>query len=91
MVGGGSGGVASVISAARIGTKTVLIERYGHLGGMATGGLINIPPNLSDISGKQHIYGLTQEIIDRLDTRDGVSYPKDEHDKNPVRILPINI
>ncbi len=78
VVGGGPGGVASAISAARNGAKTVLIERYGHLGGMATGGLINIFPNLSDISGKQHIFGLTQEIIDRLDRRGGASYPRKE-------------
>ncbi len=78
VVGGGPGGVASAISAARNGAKTVLIERYGHLGGMATGGLINIFPNISDISGKQHIFGLTQEIIDRLDKRGGASYPRKE-------------
>jgi hypothetical protein len=75
VVGGGPGGVAAAICAARNGAKTVLIERYGHLGGMATGGLINIFPNLSDISGKQHIFGITQEIIDRLDKRGGASYP----------------
>lgn len=38
VVGGGPGGIASAIAAARSGAKTVLIERYGHLGGMATGG-----------------------------------------------------
>jgi 2-polyprenyl-6-methoxyphenol hydroxylase-like FAD-dependent oxidoreductase len=76
VVGGGPGGVASAISAARNGAKTVLIERYGHLGGMATGGLVNIIPNLSDISGRQHIYGLTMELIDRLDKRGGTSYTK---------------
>jgi 2-polyprenyl-6-methoxyphenol hydroxylase-like FAD-dependent oxidoreductase len=75
VVGGGPGGVASAISAARNGAKTVLIERYGHLGGMATGGLINIIPNLADITGKQHIYGITQEMLDRLDKRGGTSYP----------------
>ena len=79
VVGGGPGGVASAVSAARNGAKTVLIERYGHLGGMATGGLINIFPNLSDISGRQHIFGLTQEILDRLSRRGGASYPKKEH------------
>ena len=76
VVGGGPGGVASAISAARSGAKTVLIERYGHLGGMATGGLVNIIPNLSDISGKQHIYGLTMELINRLDKRGGTTYTK---------------
>jgi hypothetical protein len=76
VVGGGPGGVASAISAARNGAKTVLIERYGHLGGMATGGLVNIIPNLSDITGKQYIYGLTMELITRLDKRNGTSYTK---------------
>ena len=76
VVGGGPGGVASAISAARNGAKTVLIERYGHLGGMATGGLVNIIPNLADITGKQHIYGITQEMLNRLDKRGGTSCPK---------------
>jgi hypothetical protein len=75
VVGGGPGGVASAIAAARGGAKTVLIERYGHLGGMATGGLVNIFPNLSDISGKQHIFGLNQEIIDRMKAKDAAFCP----------------
>jgi hypothetical protein len=76
VVGGGPGGIGSAIAAARSGAKTVLIERYGHLGGMATGGLVNIIPNLSDISGKQIIYGLTMELLNRLDARGGTSYTK---------------
>jgi hypothetical protein len=76
VVGGGPGGIGSAIAAARNGAKTVLIERYGYLGGMATGGLVNIIPNLSDISGKQHLYGLNQELLDRLDRRGGASYPE---------------
>ena len=88
VVGGGPGGISSAIAAARSGARTVLIERYGHLGGMATGGLVNIIPNLSDIYGKQHLFGLTQEMIDRLDARGGTSYPKKEDwgttDKNVV-------
>ncbi len=75
VVGGGPGGVGSAIAAARTGAKTVLIERYGYLGGMATGGLVNIIPNLSDMSGKQHVFGIVQEMIDRLDKRGGTSYP----------------
>jgi len=78
VVGGGPGGVASAIAAARMGAKTVLIERYGHLGGMATGGLINIFPNLSDISGKQRIFGLNQEIIDRMKARNAAFSPNQE-------------
>jgi hypothetical protein len=78
VVGGGPGGFASAISAARNGAKTVLIERYGYLGGMATGGLVNIFPNLSDISGKQHIFGLNQEIIDRMKVKDAAFCPNKE-------------
>lgn len=75
VVGGGPGGFASAVAAARCGARTVLIERYGHLGGMATGGLVNIFPNLSDISGKQHIYGLNQEIIDRMKAKNAAFFP----------------
>jgi hypothetical protein len=75
VVGGGPGGVASAIAAARMGAKTVLLERYGHLGGMATGGLVNIFPNLTDISGKQRIFGLNQEIIDRMKARNAAFSP----------------
>jgi hypothetical protein len=78
VVGGGPGGVSAAISAARAGANTVLIERYGHLGGMATGGLVNIIPNLSDIYGRQHIAGLCQEIIDRMQTRDAIHTTKKE-------------
>jgi hypothetical protein len=78
VVGGGPGGVASAISAARNGADTVLIERYGHLGGMATGGLVNIIPNLSEINGKQRIAGLVQEIIDRMDARGAADFPRKE-------------
>ena len=74
VVGGGPGGVAAAITAARNGAKTVLLERYGHLGGMATGGLVNIIPNLGDIYGKQWIGGFCQEYISRLAARDAASF-----------------
>jgi hypothetical protein len=75
VVGGGPGGVGAALAAARNGAKTVLIERYGYLGGMATGGLVNIIPNLSDISGKQYIAGIPQEMLDRLEKRGATHYP----------------
>ncbi len=78
VVGGGPGGVGAAIAAARAGASTVLIERYGHLGGMASGGLVNIIPNLSDIYGRQHIAGLCQELIDRMHGRDATSTTRKE-------------
>ena len=78
VVGGGPGGVAAAVSAARAGAKTILLERYGHLGGMATGGLVNIIPNLGTIYGEHLIGGFCQEIIDRLAARDAASFPAKE-------------
>jgi len=40
VVGAGPAGITAAIAAAREGAHTILIERYGHLGGMATGGLV---------------------------------------------------
>lgn len=78
VVGGGPGGCAAAVTAARNGAKTVLLERYGHLGGMATGGLVNIIPNLADIYGNQGIGGFCQEFIDRVKARNGADYPPRE-------------
>ncbi|MBN2059045.1 MAG: FAD-dependent oxidoreductase [Deltaproteobacteria bacterium] len=79
VIGGGPGGIGAALAAARSGADTVLVERYGHLGGMGTGGLVTIIPNLSDFSGKQQIAGITQEWIDRLNLREAADYPKKEH------------
>jgi hypothetical protein len=78
VVGGGPGGIGSALAAARSGARTVLVERYGHLGGMATGGLVTIIPNLSNINGEQQIAGICQELIDRLDSKGAAHYPKKE-------------
>jgi hypothetical protein len=79
IVGGGPGGIGAALTAARSGANTVLIERYGHLGGMGTGGLVTIIPNLSDFSGKQQIAGVSQEWVDRLKLRNAADHPKKEH------------
>ena len=78
VVGGGPGGHSAAVAAARNGARTVLLERYGHLGGMATGGLVIQLPLMSDGSNEQQIAGLCQEWIDRLDQVGGVLYPKKE-------------
>ena len=89
VVGGGPGGCAAAITAARQGAKTILVERYGHLGGMATGGLVNIIPNLGDTYGRQAIGGFCQELIDRLAARNGATYPEKKYwgstDKDEVQ------
>ena len=75
VVGGGPGGVSAAISAARAGARVVLLERYGHLGGMCTGGLVNIIPHLTTIRGQQWIGGICHEFIQRLQKQDAAFAP----------------
>lgn len=42
VIGGGSGGIATAITAARLGAKVVLVERDGWLGGTATTGGVSV-------------------------------------------------
>jgi hypothetical protein len=71
VVGGGPGGHSAAIAAARNGARTVLIERYGHLGGMATGGIVIQIPHMSDGGDKPVIAGLSLEWLERLDKMPG--------------------
>ncbi len=41
VIGGGPGGLGAAVGAARQGARTLLVERYGFLGGMATAGGVN--------------------------------------------------
>ena len=41
VAGGGSAGLAAAISAARLGARTLLVERHGVLGGMASAALVH--------------------------------------------------
>jgi hypothetical protein len=78
VVGGGPGGHSAAIAAARNGAKTVLVERYGHLGGMATGGIVIQIPHMSDGGKKPIIAGLTLEWLERLDMLGGTLRPRME-------------
>jgi hypothetical protein len=75
VVGGGPAGIGAALAAARGGARTILVERYGHLGGMATGGLVILLPHLSDGSAQQDIMGISQEWIERLDRVGGAIHP----------------
>jgi 2-polyprenyl-6-methoxyphenol hydroxylase-like FAD-dependent oxidoreductase len=75
VVGGGPAGIGAAVAAARAGADTILIERYGHLGGMATGGLVILIPHMSGDTGEQQITGICQEWIDRLDFLGGAIHP----------------
>ncbi|MBV8491666.1 MAG: FAD-dependent oxidoreductase [Candidatus Eremiobacteraeota bacterium] len=65
VVGGGNAGCAAAIAAARHGAKTLLVERYGFLGGTATAAMVG--PWMTFHSGRERIVGgIAQEIVERL-------------------------
>lgn len=75
VVGGGSAGLSAAIAAARQGADVILVERYGYLGGLASGGLIVLLLTLDDGNGAQVVAGLCQELVERLDARGACLYP----------------
>jgi hypothetical protein len=66
VVGGGPAGTAAAIAAARLGADVLLVERYNHLGGLSTGGLVIWIDRMSDWSGRHVIRGIAGDLMDRL-------------------------
>jgi len=70
VIGGGPAGTAAAIAASRTGAETWLVERYNHLGGLWTGGLVL--PLLSTHAVDKHkqrkqvIHGIGGEMAKRL-------------------------
>lgn len=60
--GGGPSGVVAATAAARNGARTLLIERYGFVGGMATSALVT-PISEFRVAGRQHIGGIPFELM----------------------------
>ncbi len=66
VIGGGPAGTAAATAAARLGARVMLVERYNHLGGLATGGLVIWIDRMTDWDGKLVLRGYAEEILDRL-------------------------
>lgn len=66
VVGGGPAGTAAAVSAARLGADVVLLERYNHLGGLSTGGLVIWIDRMTDWTGARVIRGFAEDLLDRL-------------------------
>lgn len=71
VVGGGPAGLNAAIASGRMGAKTILLERYGFLGGMSTAALVYPWMTFHTEKGEQVIKGIAQEIVDRLQERGG--------------------
>ena len=73
VIGGGPAGFAAALASARSGARTVLIERYGSLGGLFTNGLVLIIVGTAEGTryGEQRLVtrGICEEFMNRCKVR----------------------
>jgi FAD-dependent oxidoreductase family protein len=78
VLGGGPAGLMAAAAASRAGRSTLLIERYGFLGGAGTaGGLSTLCGMHANVHGehRQVVHGLADELLDRIAGMDGLNEP----------------
>ncbi|OFW17787.1 MAG: hypothetical protein A3H97_15700 [Acidobacteria bacterium RIFCSPLOWO2_02_FULL_65_29] len=78
VLGGGPAGIAAAAAAGRSGRSTILIERYGFLGGAGTAaGLSTFCGLHANVHGehKRVVHGLSSEITERLERMNGLNPP----------------
>lgn len=76
VVGGGPAGIPAAIASARNGAKTILVEKNGCVGGMATVGLVGPFMTSYDTEGEmQIIKGIFDELVIRMEKMGGAIHP----------------
>ena len=78
VLGGGPAGITAATAAARAGRSTLLIERYGFLGGMGTAaGVTNFCGLHANVHGdiQQVVHGVADDLLDRMRRLGGLNEP----------------
>jgi FAD-dependent oxidoreductase family protein len=78
VLGGGPAGIAAAAAAGRAGRSTLLIERYGFLGGAGTAaGLSTFCGLHANVHGEHRrvVHGISSEITGRLEKMNGLNAP----------------
>ena len=78
VVGGGPAGIAAAVAAGRAGRSTLLVERYGFLGGAGTAaGLSTFCGLHANVHGEHRrvIRGVCDDVIERLERRKALREP----------------
>lgn len=78
VLGGGPAGMAAAVAAARRGRSTLLVERYGFLGGMGTAaGVTNFCGLHANVHGeiRQVVRGVAADLLQRIDSLGGLNQP----------------
>ena len=78
VLGGGPAGIAAAAAAARAGRSTLLVERYGFLGGMGTAaGVTNFCGLHANVHGevRQVVHGIADDLLGRIRGLGGLNEP----------------
>ena len=78
VLGGGPSGIVAAAAAARAGQRTLLVERYGFLGGMGTAaGVTNFCGLHANLQGhlRQVVHGLADDLLARMRALGGLNEP----------------
>ena len=87
VAGAGISGCAAAVASARTGARTMLLERGGVLGGVATAGLMsNIANEYMDNDSRLVIHGIFKEVADRMAAR-GAASDKWAHREVPGLVI----
>ena len=79
VVGGGPAGMSAALAAARNGASTLIIERYNHLGGLASGGMVLVLDDMWDAHLHEiSVRGVCMELIERLSARGLAQFPRQD-------------
>ena len=90
VVGGGPAGSVAAIQAARLGARTLLVEKNGVLGGATTSAGINVP-GLFHAWGRQVIAGIGWHLVNRAVQLAGGQLPDFARYDRPVHLLQVRV
>jgi hypothetical protein len=78
VLGGGPAGIAAALAAGHSGRSTILLERYGFLGGAGTAAGLSTFCGLHAVVHGEHrrvIHGIADDLLDRLRAMNGLNEP----------------
>ena len=78
VLGGGPAGIAAAAAAASAGRRTLLVERYGFLGGMGTAaGVTNFCGLFANVHGdiRRVVHGVADDLLGRIGRLGGLNEP----------------
>ena len=86
VVGGGPAGLSAALAAARNGAEVILLERYNHLGGLASGGMVLLLDDMWDSHQLEiSVRGICMTMIERMAALKLAVFPRqNDWGKNPA-------